>query len=273
MATHPTGSAAQTAHDLTDKAKDTASGLVDQAKDKAGGVIDQAMTAATDRAEAGKEQATGVLADVAEALHATSDTLHDNDQDAFAKYADVAARQVEAFTEAVRGRSVGDLLDEAERFARREPSLFLGGAFLLGIFGARFLKAADGIGSGPGGSARGFLSSMTLPSGSGRPSGEHVANVNRPPATPYGVDEVGGFPAGSGARAGGLTGGNLPANNTAAAGTGSIITSIGTPGMGAEAPVRSGVGAGPLSGEIAGTGMTGRHGSGADGERLGGERL
>lgn len=265
MATQPTGSAAQTAHDLTDRARDATSDLAGQAKDKAGDVLDQAMTAATDHAEAGKEQATGVLADVAEALHATSDTLRDNDQDAFAKYADVAARQVEAFTEAVRGRSVGDLLDEAERFARREPGLFLGGAFLLGIFGARFLKASGGMGGTGDGSPRGFLSSMTLPGGSGRPSGEHVANVNRPPATPYGVDEVGGFAAGASARAGGLTGGNLPANSPAAGGFGSMGTAVGTPGSGADAAIRSGVGAGPLSGE--------RSSMGTDGARLDGSRF
>jgi uncharacterized protein YjbJ (UPF0337 family) len=260
--------ARQAVHDLTDKAKEQASGLADKAKETA-----------SEHLSDGKEKATGVLSDAAEALHSVGDTLRDNDQDAFARYADMAAGQVQQFTDAIRGRSVGELLDEAEDFARREPALFLGGAFLLGIFGARFLKAAGMTGgdlmggSGQmggqsgGRSARGLLSSMTVPGG---PSNQHVANVNRPPAGAYGADlsqghsgstggtSMGGQMGGGGsmsggtggqmgARPGGLSGGNLPANSPAAAGGSSMGTAVGTRPSGADAPVRSGPGASPMS--------------------------
>lgn len=251
MATPSTGSAAQQAkdkaQDLADKATDKAADLAGTAKGQAGDLVNQAKSTATDTLSTGKERATGLLGNVAEALHATSDTLHDNDQDAFARYADVAARQVEDFTSAIRGRSVGELLDEAEGFARREPALFLGGAFLLGIFGARFLKAGT---DGSGGSTRSLLSGMTLPGGEG--GHQSVANVNRPPGTAYGRDlsqgqASGGSMAGGTARTGALSGGNLPAGNPAAAGSGSMRTAVGTAGAGADAPVRSGTGATPMS--------------------------
>ena len=125
-----------------DTAKDAARDAVDTVKDKAGDLVDQAKDAATDRLLQGKEQATGLLAGAADALHDTADALRERDNDAFARYADAAADQVAQFTDALRGKSVGELMDEAERFARRDPGLFLGGAFVLGIFGARFLKAA-----------------------------------------------------------------------------------------------------------------------------------
>lgn len=125
-----------------DAAKDAASDAVDTAKDKAGDLLDQAKSTATDKLDAGKEQATGLLGNAAEALHDTADALREHDNDAFARYADAAADQVAQFTDSLRGKSVGELLDEAERFARRDAGLFLGGAFVLGIFGARFLKAA-----------------------------------------------------------------------------------------------------------------------------------
>lgn len=231
--------------DAVDKAKDAASDLADQAKDKATDLTAQAKHAAEDKLATGKEQATGALANVSEALHATGDALRDQDQDAFARYADMAAREVDQFTSAIRGRSVGELLDEAEGFARREPALFLGGAFLLGIFGSRFLKAGT-----DGASPRGLLSGMTMPGGD---SGEHqhLANVNRPPSTAYGRDltqgRAGTMPASTGAMPTGLSGGSLPAGNAAAGSMSSMGTTPGMAGAGADAPIRSGTGATPMS--------------------------
>ncbi len=124
------------------EAKAKASALKDDVKDKAAGLADQAQTEAKERVDAGKQKAAGALENVADALHDTGDALRENDQDAFARYADNAADQLDQFVDGIRDRSVGELFDEAERFARQDPGLFVGGAFLLGIFGARFLKAS-----------------------------------------------------------------------------------------------------------------------------------
>ena len=124
-------------------AKSAAADLKASATDAARGFKDDATDAAEQRARQGKRAATGALGDVAEALHAASEELRDHDRDQFAQYADRAADQVEQFVGSVRDKSVGELLDEAERFARRDPGLFIGGAFLLGVFGARFLKASS----------------------------------------------------------------------------------------------------------------------------------
>ena len=138
-----TDDAKKAAADAADTAKSAASDLAQTAKTEAKDLAQQAKSQATQKADQAKGQAAGALSDVAAALHDTSDSLRDQDRDAFARYADQAATQLDQFTSAVRDRSVGELLDEAERFARRDPGLFLGGAFLLGIFGARFLKASD----------------------------------------------------------------------------------------------------------------------------------
>ncbi|HEX9952056.1 MAG TPA: hypothetical protein VGB53_09830 [Rubricoccaceae bacterium] len=252
------GGAAGTAQDIMTTAKETAGQLATQAKDTATSTLD-----------GGKEQATDALTGVADMLHSAGDTMREHDQDAFAGYADAAAQQVEQFVEAIRGRSVGDLLDEAERFARREPSLFLGGAFVLGIFGARFLKSGMGGTTTKAPSARSLISGMTVPGGSGRPdrvsnanpmaSGGHLGSVMPGEAgmsarTPGGMSAASPVTGGLGqpAHAGGLTGGNLPAGNTAAAGSSSMGTAVGTHGAGADAPIRSGVGASVLSGEPGG---------------------
>ena len=131
-------------------AKAKAADLKDDLKDKASNLKDQAQSEVEDRVQQGKSKAAGVLGDVSDALHETGDSLRENDRDAFADYADTAADQLDQFVNGVRDRSVGELFDEAERFARQDPGLFVGGAFLLGIFGARFFKASA---SGDGGSA------------------------------------------------------------------------------------------------------------------------
>ena len=112
------------------------------AKEQAGALVEQAKTTAADAVEQRKTQATDLLDETAGALHDAADALRDGDHDVFARYAESAADQVAHFTDSIRSKSVGQLLDEAEGFARRDPGLFLSGAFLLGIFGARFVKAS-----------------------------------------------------------------------------------------------------------------------------------
>jgi uncharacterized protein YjbJ (UPF0337 family) len=222
-------------------AKEGAQGLIDQAKETAGDLAGQAKEKAGDAFSQQREKATGALGDVADALHATSDRLRENDQDFFAQYADAAAEQVERFTGAVRDLSVGDLLDEAERFARREPGLFIGGAFLLGVFGARFVKASQPSRAGRSGGARSFSGapggSGGSFSGGGRPQAGGGA-ARRPedlnPASRV-LHTAGGEmpnPPGSGPTT--VSGSTSGSGN--ASGSGSSFGSGGAPGSGSPSP-------------------------------------
>ncbi len=132
-----------TADELADKAKDKAGDLADKTRSAADDIADKAKEAATSRLSGQKDRATSTLGDVTEALHETGDRFRKHDQGAIAGYIDDAARQVESLSSYVRDHSVGDLLNEAEHLARREPALFIGGAFMLGILGARFLKSSQ----------------------------------------------------------------------------------------------------------------------------------
>jgi hypothetical protein len=49
---------------------------------------------------------------------------------------------LERFSGYLSEREVGDLVYEAEDYARRHSAYFVGGAFLLGLLGARFLKSS-----------------------------------------------------------------------------------------------------------------------------------
>lgn len=118
-----------------------------EAKQKAGQAVEQAKDQARQQTARQKERASERLSSVARAMRETGDTLRGEDQGGAARYVDQAAERVERFSGYLRERSPDELFYEAERYARREPALFLGGAFALGLMGARFLKS-----SSPGGS-------------------------------------------------------------------------------------------------------------------------
>jgi hypothetical protein len=53
----------------------------------------------------------------------------------------MASDQMKRFADTIRQRGVADMMDDLNQFARRRPALFIGGAFLVGIGIARFLKS------------------------------------------------------------------------------------------------------------------------------------
>jgi len=73
-----------------------------------------------------------------------------------AQYGDAGADRIEQLSKFLSGRNVSDLVAEAARFAQRNATYLVPGAFLLGLLGARFLKsstptAAETAGSRNGG--------------------------------------------------------------------------------------------------------------------------
>ena len=54
-----------------------------------------------------------------------------------------AASQVEGLSDYLQEKSLTDVVGDVERFARRDPVLFVGSAFLIGLLGGRFLKSAQ----------------------------------------------------------------------------------------------------------------------------------
>ena len=49
---------------------------------------------------------------------------------------------MERFQGYLRNQDVGAIIDDVERMAREQPVMFLGGAFMLGLVAARFLKSS-----------------------------------------------------------------------------------------------------------------------------------
>jgi hypothetical protein len=59
-----------------------------------------------------------------------------------AQYIRQASEQIQSVADVVRERDMRELVGEVENFARRQPTLFFGGAMILGFAALRFLKSS-----------------------------------------------------------------------------------------------------------------------------------
>jgi len=123
------------ASDLLQHAKQTTSEVVDQVQQQAGSRIDRQ-----------KDEAANDLQQLAGAVRNLGDQLGAKQQGPIAQcaaeYGRKAADGIERLTNYLRTNDTRALVSELENLGRRQPALLLGGAFLLGLAGARFLKSA-----------------------------------------------------------------------------------------------------------------------------------
>jgi hypothetical protein len=126
-----------TAQHLKDQAKDLASQAKEETTKVAGQAKDQVQGMVTQQ----KEKIVGQLGSLAGALREAGGKLDEKDG-GMGRYAGRAAEQVDRVSNYLRDREIGDVIRDAETFARRRPDVFLGGTFLAGLLLARFFKAS-----------------------------------------------------------------------------------------------------------------------------------
>ena len=124
------------------QAKETADRMTDEVRSKSADVMQQAQETATKTVSHQKSRAAESVGTLADALRETGRHLEENDQGGFGRIADQAADRLERFSNDLQDKSVDEIVGDVEGFARREPGLFLGGAFLAGLLGARFFKSS-----------------------------------------------------------------------------------------------------------------------------------
>jgi hypothetical protein len=106
-------------------------------EDTAESVASQARSAAEQQKESGAEQLGGM----ARAIHGAAREL-ENQMPQAARFVHDAAEQLEGAAGALRERSIDDLMQSFNRFARTQPLAFFGGAVLAGFAVSRFLKSS-----------------------------------------------------------------------------------------------------------------------------------
>jgi hypothetical protein len=106
------------------------------------GLMDQVRDAAYERLDAQKTRAVSGLTALADTMRQSGRQMGGENAVA-ARYVETAADQVERFVGGLRDRDLRTATADRERFARRRPAMFLGGAFALGLLAARFLKSSS----------------------------------------------------------------------------------------------------------------------------------
>jgi hypothetical protein len=97
---------------------------------------------ARDKALSSKEKMAARVRRVGSAVRSASDNLRQED-DMVARYAEKASDRIERAAQYLSTTEPRQIMRDAEGFGRREPAVFFGGAFLLGLVVGRFLKSSQ----------------------------------------------------------------------------------------------------------------------------------
>lgn len=106
-----------------------------------GSVIGGIQQKVTSRVDEQKNRAADGLGGIADVIRSAGNELR-YENETLASYVDMAGDQMRKLADNIRERGVTDMLDDVAVFARQRPVLFIGGAFLVGLGVARFLKSS-----------------------------------------------------------------------------------------------------------------------------------
>ena len=119
--------------------------VADQMKQSTSDVTEQAKQTVTAQIATRKDQAAQGLSTVSSSMRQMGDNLRQNEQtSSYAQYVHQAADQVDRFSGYLQNREPRQIMYDAESWARRNPALFLGSAFALGLLASRFLRSGMG---------------------------------------------------------------------------------------------------------------------------------
>jgi len=134
--------------DLKNKATEAADSSVDAIKGQAAEFVEAAKGVASDATGKLKETIEGQKTAGAEYVGSLAETLRraarefDQDLPIAGTYIRKAAEQVETVSDSIKNGDFNDLVRGTQRFARRQPTAFLGIAVLAGFSAVRFLKSS-----------------------------------------------------------------------------------------------------------------------------------
>jgi len=121
---------------VTRAAKGNASQLGDAALDMANSAKDKVEAAVSEKKSLGADY----IGSIAKATGRAASEFEADLPEA-AHYIRQASEQIQGVADNVRERNVRELFGEVQEFARQQPTLFFGGAVVLGFAALRFLKS------------------------------------------------------------------------------------------------------------------------------------
>ena len=133
-------------------------------------LIDNVKQRATAQLDSQKGRASDSISSIANAVRGSTSQLREEQHDLLAQYVETFADSLERFSTNLRGKDMNQLLDGARTFARRQPALFVGGSFAVGLLAARFLKSSGQTNSGRNNSAQSDYSESHRSGSAGAPA-------------------------------------------------------------------------------------------------------
>jgi sirohydrochlorin ferrochelatase len=124
-------------------AREQIRGMKEQVVDQAKNTFQQARDRASSSLGESKGQFAEQFGTIADALRRTTEHLRSEDQQRIAGLTETVARQVEQVAEYLRNKDARGMRQDLENLARRQPAVMIGGALVLGLIGARFLKSSE----------------------------------------------------------------------------------------------------------------------------------
>ena len=151
-----------------DKGKGAPPTLLSQAKSVAGEAYSTVADKATTTIEERKSGLTNELTKAAQTVRRLSETLTDEaDQTSVTEYAtkytDAAAQKLESVAEYFERSDLRTVVRDVESYGKRNPAVFLGVAFGIGILAARLFKSSPQSSAGAGARAESTRGSAALP--------------------------------------------------------------------------------------------------------------
>jgi hypothetical protein len=130
------------------KTKDASSGGKESSENIAGQAIGQVKDKAASLIGDQKSSLASGIGTVADSIRQIGENLRTSDENnqiasLVGKYGDTLAERVEKFSGYIEDRELKELVRDVETFARRNPALFVGAAFTLGVVAARFMKSSS----------------------------------------------------------------------------------------------------------------------------------
>ena len=126
------GSAREQIREVKDQVVGQARNTLEQARDRASSSLGES-----------KSQFADQFGTIASALRRTTEHLRSEDQQRIAGLTETVARQVEQVADYLRRKDAAAMRNDLENLARRQPAVAIGGALVLGLIGARFLKSSQ----------------------------------------------------------------------------------------------------------------------------------
>jgi len=127
---------------LTQQVKDQALEIAHVTQQKASDLAGQVQNQVTAKLTDQKGVASEALKQVAEAVRQAGEGLRGQQQPALGGYADSASEALHKVSDYLNQNDLPTITRDVETAARQRPALFLGGAFLMGLFIGRLVRSS-----------------------------------------------------------------------------------------------------------------------------------